>query len=706
MLSTSITNTLDNRFDEPRYLNTSVLSQDTEFNVSSYYEFAEATMDILVARLMNLSTGVVYHASDADWENYQVYSSTANYYWMISALKRAFQTTSNVTFKTAISRAAVTMVETFLDPVYPGFYVNNYTYPEVKTTKRAGVQAYAYWALQMAESVNTTLDFTAEKQSAISCLTDILYDETYGGFYFFTMRNGSLSIPAFIDEFYPNDGKRLDHLALGAAALYDAGFASGNSTLTDIAEDALNFLITEMKSYFEMEFVGFGIAVQRDGTAVSVDPGYRPGHAVVTDSNAIAMRTLLKGYNMTGNAIYFDLAEDLFEALLVNNWDGESGGWFEETVDGEPFDPDPTDGIDARFYKYSEIQFQMIIALEELYEGTLNQFPLRIVIDTLELVLTKLWEPVDEGFVRNGNREWIVPEELWEIHYTTVQSQGVLCLERIWRYGLPFVSNVRIQPTNPRPHDIIDFIATAHDTDGISIVYVNYTMNHDGNETNGILKLSEHPQIGNVYNSTLGNIPDQTSCNFFVVANDTTGREFIAGSYYFIVRADTFPPVVNLRAIYPQDEVRIGDDVIIDFEVYEFPEHSFVYNCELWWRVNSGSFSVVNMTFMGVEEDHLVFRYNLGQFQAGDKLEFEGRILDESGNVGVSLRHLLTVLGSAVNITPIAAWQIAAVAGLIAAPGFGYMYVRGRKREYSEVQKEGKKAAKKRARRRGPRRRR
>jgi hypothetical protein len=706
MIGVSITNTPEARLEVPRLVSVQNLSQESEYNVSSYYDFAEATMDILVSRLMVFSTGDVFHASDSDWEIYELYTSTANYYWLIAALARAYHITGNETYKTAVTRAAMTMVETFLDTSYPCFYVNNYSLYEVRTTKRAGVQAYAYWALELAESVNSTLDFTAEKQSAISCLTDFLYDETYGGFFFFTMRNGSLSVPAYIDEVYPNDGKRLDHLALGATALFDAGIATGNSTLLQMAEHALNFLRNKMKYYFEMEYAGLKLAVERDGGAITLEDGIRPGYAIVTDINAIAMRALLKGYETTGNSTYLTLVEDTLASLLANNWDTEFGGWFEVTVDGEPYDPDPIDGIEARYYKYTEIQFQMILALEELYETTLEQFSLRIVIDTLELILTNLWESVDEGFVRNGDREWFIPEHLWEIHYTAVQSQGVLALERIWSYGLPFVSNVRIQPTNPRPNDIIDFIATAHDSDGISMVYVNYTMNHDGNETNGILILSEHPLIGNVYNSTIENLPDQTSCNFVVVANDTTGREFIAGSYYFIVRVDTFPPVVSLRAIYPIDEVRIGDDVIIDFEVYEFPSHSFVYICELWWRVNSGAFSVVNMTFMGIDEDLLIFRYNLGQFQAGDQVEFEGRIKDEAGNIGVSARHRLTILGPNVNITPIAAWQIAAAAGLIIAPGFGYMYTKNRKRGFKEAQREGKKAAKKRARRRGPRRRR
>ncbi|MHA1135812.1 MAG: hypothetical protein ACTSSE_04930 [Candidatus Thorarchaeota archaeon] len=699
MFGASITNDLEYTLDESRLNIIPSLSQDEEYNVSSYHDFALASMDIIISRLMNFSTGNVFHAGDASWEIYQLQTSLSTYHWTIAALARAYESTSNITFSIAMSRAAVKMVDYFYDPVYPGFYVNNYATPETATTKRAGVQAYAYWALDIAESVNASLDFTVEKQSAITCLTDVLYDDVYGGFFFFTMRDGSLAVPEHIFEVYPNDGKRLDHVSLGAAALFDAGAASGNSTLIQIAEHATNFIIRYMKHDYAMELAGLRLAVHRNGTTIILDPGYRSGNSVVTDLNAIAMRSLMTGYQTTGNATYLSLVEDVFDALIANNWDTQYGAWFAEVLDGLPYDP--LDDEDVKFYKYSEIQFQIVLALEQLYEVTSDLFPVRMVIDTLELVLTELWEPLDEGFVANSNQEWEVLNDEWEIHYTAVQSLGVLTLERIWNYGLPYISNVRVQPSNPRPHDLINFIATAHDSDGIDMVYVNYTLNNDGIMTTGILELIENPSVGSVYNSSMEDLADQTSCSFLVVANDTTGKVFIAGMYNFMVRADTFPPVVSLSAIRPTDEVSIGDNVIIDMDVYEFPLQSFVYDCELWWRVNSGPFNIVNMTFIGINGQHLIYRYNIGQFQAGDEIEFHGQIIDEAGNLGVSSRYVLTVVGPQIYVSPLAAWQIAAAVGLIAAPGVGYVYAQKKKGKYRQAQRDGKKDAKRRARRRG-----
>jgi hypothetical protein len=596
------------------------------------------------------------------------------------------------------------MVELFLDPTHPGFYVNNFADPDLAQTKRAGIQAYAYWALGIAEDVNASLDFATEKDSAIRCLTDMLYDDVHGGFYFFTMRNGSLSIPWYFFEIYPNDGKRLDHLALGATALFDAWVETGNSTLLNIAKHAMDFLYVEMQEWYGMDMTGLRLAVQRNGGTLTLDPGLRPGDTVVTDLNAIAIRALLRGYNTTGNSTYLDFAWDVFTALLEYSWDSALGGWFTETLDGLPYDP--LDDEDVKYFKVSEIQLQMILTLEDLYEVSLDQFPLRMAIDTFDLVLGNLWEPIDEGFVRNGNQEWDVLDFDWEVHFTTVQCQAIISLNTMWAYGLPYVSNVRIQPISPRPQDTIDFIATAQDADGIDIVYVNYTLSVNGTETNDILLLPENPLAGGVYNNSIPALANNTRCNFIVVANDTTGREFIAGSYFFIVSTDNFAPVITLRAIYPTDEVRVGDDVVIDLEVYEYPLHSFVWTCELWWRVNSGAFSSVNMTLLGADGDHLVYRHNLGQFHAGDSLEFEGHIEDEAGNIGISQRFRLTILGPRQAVTPLAAWQVIATVGLIAAPGIGYMWARGRSRGYSEAQKQGKKEAKRRARRRGPRRRR
>ncbi|MFX1559765.1 MAG: hypothetical protein ACFFBL_04195, partial [Promethearchaeota archaeon] len=429
----------------------------------------------------------------------------------------------------------------------------------------------------------------------------------------------------------------------------------------------------------------------------------RVAHSIVTDLNAMAIRALLKGYWTTGNLNYLTEANQLFETLFQKNWDGDYGGWFTEVVDGEPYDP--LDDEDVKYYKLAEIQFQMILALEDLYETTDSIYPVRIIIDTLELVLVHLWDVEDEGFSSNGNQRWEVFNEMWEFHYTTVQAQAVLGLERIWSYGLPIVTQVRISPTNPRPKDIIYFSVTAFDDDGIDFVFINYTMETGDNKTHGTLPLSAHPTIGRLYNNSMGYLENNTEVNFDVVANDTTGRMFVAGNYNFIVRLDTFAPTAELHAIYPTDEVRIGDDVVIDMETYEFPPQSLTVYCEFWWRLNSAAYTPENMTPMGFSGDSLIWRIDLGQFLADDRITFFCRVMDEAGNIGESRVYILTILGPKFNITPFTTFQIVAVIGLIAAPGVGYVYARNRKRDHSDAQREGKKAARKRARRRGPRRR-
>jgi hypothetical protein len=329
-----------------------------------------------------------------------------------------------------------------------------------------------------------------------------------------------------------------------------------------------------------------------------------------------------------------------------------------------------------------------------------------MVIDSFELLIDHLWDILGEGFFSNGNQDWEVLGPEWELHYTAVQAQAVIGLERAWNYGLPIVTRVRITPSNPRPEDIVYFSVTAFDTDGIDSIYVNYSVTVGEDETRGILPLHAHPSIGGLYNNTKANFEDDASVRFEVFANDTTGRVFIAGIYSFLVRLDTFGPIAELHAIFPSDEVRVGDDVIIDMETFEFPTHSLTNSCELWWRLNSAAYTVMNMTPIRFEGDWIIWRVNLGQFNAGDEIAFFCQVLDESGNIGESRVYLLTILGPEYNITPFSAFQIAATVGLIAAPGVGYAFTRWWNRDKGEAQREGKKAARKRARRRGPRRRR
>ncbi|TFG95374.1 hypothetical protein E4H12_13395, partial [Candidatus Thorarchaeota archaeon] len=215
--TTNITPTGQFRLDVNENVKLTLMSQETEYNISSYMDYAEATIDIMLNKLMNIATGEVFQAASSDWTGDPLKETTlASYYWAISALSNAYYISYNETFRIAMSRAANKMVSLFMDPTYPGYYVNQFSGIEIRQTKRPGVQAYAYWALEIAESTNTSLDFTLEKESALKCLTEMLYDPVYGGFFFFTMRNGSLNVPAYFDEVYPNDGKRLDHLVLGA----------------------------------------------------------------------------------------------------------------------------------------------------------------------------------------------------------------------------------------------------------------------------------------------------------------------------------------------------------------------------------------------------------------------------------------------------------------------------------------------------------
>ncbi|MBE0527205.1 MAG: hypothetical protein IH631_09700, partial [Candidatus Thorarchaeota archaeon] len=259
---------------------------------------------------------------------------------------------------------------------------------------------------------------------------------------------------------------------------------------------------------------------------------------------------------------------------------------------------------------------------------------------------------------------------------------------------------VRVTPTNPRPKDEIQFSVTALDDDGIDFVYVNYTMKLGGNETTGVFPLLAHPQVGGLYNNSFGRLEHGTAVNFEVVANDTTGRRFIAGSYYFLVRIDTFPPIAELHAIYPTGSVRAGDVVAIDIETYEFPEQSHTNSCEIRWRLFDNAFTAENMTPIGVEGDRIIWRIEMGQFNGGDEISFFCLVTDEAGNVGESRLYLLKILVPEFNITPITAYQILAAVGLIAAPGVGYLYTTRKKSSYREAQREGKKNAQRRTRQR------
>jgi len=684
-----------------------VTQEQNQYNVSSYYDFAVATSDVLANRLVLPHDGTVWHYGFPDWGPVFGWApSVADYYWAISGLARAHNMTANATLSVIASRVANKMVSAFMDTQYPGFFVNLFNPNElIAQSKRPGVQVYAYYALAIAEKLNSSLDFTAEKQAVITCLTDILYDQTYGGFRFLTYRNCTLDDEGDALELYPNDGKRLDHLASATSLLFDVGNSTSNSTMLSMAENSLSFMISNMPYYNNGEYCGFQLATNRTGGEPSVPGVERPGRSVVTDINGMAIRALLKGYEATGNVTYLEWAEDTHDALLNGHWDTTNGGWFTELVDGKLWVPPDPDYEDTEDYKYSEIQFQMVLAEEMLYEATDNLFYIRLVIDTLDIALAKFWDKEGGGFFVHGDATFEVLGDEWKNHYTGVQSLALLALERVWGYGLPIVSYVRVSPTNPRHTDPVTFIVTAIDSDGIDTVLVNYTSSLPGSENVTMLELLPNPEFGGVYNATIAPLANGTRVNFVVIANDTLGNVFIAGSYFFASRADVWGPVVLWRAIYPSDEIRVGDTVVVEFGTYEFPTHSVIELFQIYWKVNAGAYEPMNMTAVDVDGQYIVWVANLGSdFDEGDVISYYCLAVDESGNTGQSAYFRLTILGPVTFVTPWSPWQVAATIGLVAAPGVGYGLTRLRRQRAMGTQRELKKEARKRSRRKKPRR--
>ncbi|MFW9845960.1 MAG: hypothetical protein ACFFD6_04380 [Candidatus Thorarchaeota archaeon] len=691
-------------------------SEESQFNVSSYFDFAVATSDIMIKNLVDEETGTVFHLGFGDWSSIawtalggQIpVQSLVDYYWAIASMSRVYNMTANSTISEIVTRIADSMVQLFLDPDYPGFYVyrplaSAHIDPvaaDIMESKRAGIQAYAYHALSMAEAVNSSLDYTTEKESAIRALTDLLYDDTYGGLAFISYRNGSITDDVL--ESYPNDGKRLDHLALGALALYDAGIDYSNSTMIAMANSSVDFMIQHLAQCNESIFQGFKIASNRSGGVPSVSELTRPPSVVISDLNAMAIRTLLCGYRVTGNATLLQWAEDTHAALLSNNWDEVYGSWYAETLNGNPYAP--PDYAGTEYYKATEILLQMVLAEEELYEATLNTYYIQFIIDTLDIVLSRLWDKINEGFYSNGDREFNVYDPEWMYHYTGVQALGMLALERIWGYGLPVVSFVRVTPTNPRPIDDITFLATVLDDDGIDTVLTNCSISREGTVNVSLLELPKSPEFGGIYNATMDPLPDGCRVNFVIIANDTLGNTFIAGSYYFAVREDIWEPVVLLRTIYPSNEVRVGDNVIVEWGTYEFPTHCFLKSFQMYWKVNDGTYQPKNLTIVGVDEQYIVWQAELGMFAEGDVVSYYSIAEDESGNVGESAFYRLTILGIAVFNPTWPTLQIGLAVGLVAAPGIGYGITRLRKERAHATQRELKKEARKRSTKKRPRR--
>ncbi|MFX1369844.1 MAG: hypothetical protein ACFFAY_14710, partial [Promethearchaeota archaeon] len=215
--------------------------------------------------------------------------------------------------------------------------------------------------------------------------------------------------------------------------------------------------------------------------------------------------------------------------------------------------------------------------------------------------------------------------------------------------------------------------------------------------------IPEHPGILGAFNTTIDPLPDGSRINFYIYANDTLGRTFAAGNYNFDVKLDIYEPVILLKTTYPSDEVIAGDEVFIEFKIFEFPIHSAIISCQLFWRLNDGDYAPKNMTWYDIDGQYMLWLVDLGSFSVGDVISFYCIAVDESLNVGQSAFYRLTII-SGIQLTPFATWQTLAAVGLVAAPGIGYGLTRIHRGRSMTAQRELKKEARKRSTRKRPRR--
>jgi hypothetical protein len=163
--------------------------------------------------------------------------------------------------------------------------------------------------------------------------------------------------------------------------------------------------------------------------------------------------------------------------------------------------------------------------------------------------------------------------------------------------------------------------------------------------------------------------------------------------------------VVLLRQTYPADEILAGEDVFIEFSIYEYPIHSIIISCQLFWKVNDGVYTPLNMTWYDIDGEYMLWLVDIGNFNGDDVVSFYCLAVDESLNVGASAFYRLTIL-SGRPISPGAGWQTIAAIGLVIAPGIGYGFARLRRERAMSTQRILKKEARTRSTKKRPRRRR
>ncbi len=543
-----------------------LLEDNPEAFFPNFLFYSIEVANVLIDSLYDNVSGGFYTSTDEHWLESSINFDKLTYdnaQAVLALLKLADAVINQSERDLALDIAEKTgncLITELYDELFSGFYIsksNNY--------KKPGIQAKAIQALLALYKTTDNVTYRDIAINTSKFLDNHAWDND-NGYYVYLLSHGGLipsQNPNAHDPYDPRS-KRVDHNVLLGNALLDLYNLESNETYLIYAKRIYDFFNTTCRNTSTGLFY---TGLNSNNEIVDLD-------SADIFINSLVLELLTNIFHATNDSKYFDEFFNLLYSVLYHFWDEDYGGFYATYSYLDPSERDKR--------KYTERQFYGIKALDEAYKLTNNSLFYNLILDIFEVLNNYLYDHVHLGYLQLVDNDGTQGDISWNDKFTVTQSLAIYSLANLWLYSKPGVLNAVWSPSTPLANeDSVTISAAAYDSDGLSNVLFNYSMNNGPYQ---IVEMVPHSLVANMFITTLESQNDGTTINFNIIVNDNLGNQATRGSYFFLWQYDVWAPEIQQIGFSPGLEIPIHNDFSITVSAQDVPLQGDVEFVRMYYK--------------------------------------------------------------------------------------------------------------------------
>ncbi|MFW9854591.1 MAG: AGE family epimerase/isomerase [Candidatus Thorarchaeota archaeon] len=640
-----------------RWKSTSETTDDPEAYFPNFLYYSVEIANALIDYLYDNVSGGFYVSAGVNWEPSSVNHLKRTYdnaQAILALLKLSDAVINEAERNFALEIAIETgncLIRDLYDNNVGGFYIaSNNQY------KKPGVNAKAIQALLALYETTENQSYHEIALDAQEFLDSHAWKGNYGYYDYLLTHYGLTATenPSPNDPFDPGS-VRVDHNALMGDVLLNLYQVENDEEYLAKAIQIFDFLNETCRDAKTGLFYD-GLDSKKD----VVNPS-----SVDIFTNSLILSFLAHLYNSTEDIRYYYDFMYLINIVMLDFWDSRYGGFYATYSSDESIQRDEK--------KYTERLFYGIRALDEAFKVTNKDIFYNIILDIVEFLNNKLYDQNHLGYYQITNADGSVGSDYWNNKFSVTQALSVYELANLWMYSKPGVLNAIWSPSNPRPQESVTVTVAASDSDGISDVLFNYTLDEAPYE---LIDMEPSAKVGGLYNLELPSHKEGTKIGFYIIVNDTLGNQVVRGFYEILWRHDVWAPHIAEVGFDPSTEIIPGAEFSIVVTAIDVPVQGEVQSVRMYYHLPETTEESVSLNKIG---PHL-WKVNFpnGLYLVGT-YAYYFEAIDDRGNYGYGQSGAFQILAP-LQPVPISFIVLVLAVVLVGIPGGLYGYVELKKK--------------------------